>query len=849
MGASTSIIMAKVNKTYVVVEIWTEFLEALKQIHLYLDTCEGKKRLAVDTETYICAEAREVYNVLYSLKKMNKKNKDSKAWAEVLRESIMSGVWPIDYKTDAPPEFIILEDPDLPIPEPEMNRWGMMEGRVRLIQIGINPQHIDIQYLIDLDKIYATMPLHWEKDRFGLYEEVGEQLQPLFDKAIIIGQNLKYEYKFFWAYFKCKMKIMRDLFLMSQRLWMGDKINHKLSNLYKLYIDKEKFGVLIGFEPVPYEDKEVVFSTIGIDEETGERQEVKEYEPVIKWITDPFVWYEKFKGEEQKFPWYKTLGPNQHKYASEDVRLPWYVFERLLELCTEWANKYPSEMGGFLEVIKNECALIPALAKAEVVGIPFNKDYYLNDLKAKIQAEIDEAQAAVDKQFKKVTQKKKSIGRGKDKVIEFYDVEESYNLGSWQQIRALTGLSKEVLETTGADDLLFFKGDHPAVKWIIQYKKAQKKRSFFESTERGYLTKLDANNFVHVNYHSIGVEGNTVSTGRLSASDFNIMQVPSDPDIRAAFAAPEGWKFVIADFNQLQLRIGAEICDDPFLKTIFKQNRDLHAETAKLIFNLDYLPSDKSNPEHVKIRKMGKTIRFAKVFQMGNHKFMKSVYVDTDGELDYILRGEEGEAEAKLVCNRLDEASPGMTSYRTKVENEVKALPYKHKSFYPFRDGTPFYVSQSMYGGTRRFSLLPEERKDVKAHPEDWDVYLRVLYEKTGKVSTWANNANSKIRDAAREAFNNEIQSTEADIFKPTIIEVNEAIEDLIIQKGLNPFNHDIVLIMFVHDELCILCREEFAEQVKSLLESKMIQVGSRFIKSIPVEVSGDVVDNWSQKG
>ena len=56
--------------------------------------------------------------------------------------------------------------------------------------------------------------------------------------------------------------------------------------------------------------------------------------------------------------------------------------------------------------------------------------------------------------------------------------------------------------------------------------------------------------------------------------------------IRTAFISKEGKKLVSFDYSQIELRLAAEISRDKNFIKAFKNNEDIHASTAKEIFNL-----------------------------------------------------------------------------------------------------------------------------------------------------------------------------------------------------------------------------------------------------------------------
>src|SRR5262249_46571013 len=70
------------------------------------------------------------------------------------------------------------------------------------------------------------------------------------------------------------------------------------------------------------------------------------------------------------------------------------------------------------------------------------------------------------------------------------------------------------------------------------------------------------------------------ATGRLSSQDPNLMNIPIRTElgrrIRAAFIPAEGWKFVAADYSQIELRILAHMSAEPAIIGSFRRREDIH---------------------------------------------------------------------------------------------------------------------------------------------------------------------------------------------------------------------------------------------------------------------------------
>jgi len=105
------------------------------------------------------------------------------------------------------------------------------------------------------------------------------------------------------------------------------------------------------------------------------------------------------------------------------------------------------------------------------------------------------------------------------------------------------------------------------------------------------------------------------ATGRLSSSDPNLQNIPVRGEwgmrIRDAFIAPEGWKLVSADYNQIELRILAHLSQDRQLIQTFREGEDIHRKTAVQVFGVA--------PEGVtrEMRRAAKSINFGILYGMG----------------------------------------------------------------------------------------------------------------------------------------------------------------------------------------------------------------------------------------
>ncbi len=213
---------------------------------------------------------------------------------------------------------------------------------------------------------------------------------------------------------------------------------------------------------------------------------------------------------------------------------------------------------------------------------------------------------------------------------------ETFNLNSTKQLQYILfdKLALPIIKktpkgqpSTNEEVLQVLAADHELPRLILENRTLSK----LKSTYIDKLPKmiLPSTGRIHTTYNQA-----VTSTGRLSSSDPNLQNIPiRTPEgrkIRAAFIAPKGYQIMACDYSQIELRIMAHLSRDPRLIEAFKQGKDIHAQTAAEIFELD--------PEHVdsEYRRKAKAINFGLIYGMSAFGLAKQIGVERSEAAQYI---------------------------------------------------------------------------------------------------------------------------------------------------------------------------------------------------------------------
>ena len=292
-------------------------------------------------------------------------------------------------------------------------------------------------------------------------------------------------------------------------------------------------------------------------------------------------------------------------YAAEDADITYRLYKI-------FSNSLKTEnLTNIYEIF--EKPLIKILAKMEILGIKLDEKS-LKKLSVKFDKKIKE----LEKQIFKLSKKEFNIGSTKQLGEIMYNELKIASLKKTKKGSFATSAS--VLED------LAFKG-HDFPKLILEWRQTSKLKNTYSDTLPEHINKKT--NRIHTSFLLAAT-----TTGRLASSDPNLQNIPikteEGKDIRKAFIAEKNKKLISADYNQIEMRILADLADVKELKKAFINNDDIHSLTASQVFGVDI---KKVNPE---MRRKAKAINFGIIYGISQYGLAKQIGVSNLEAEDFL---------------------------------------------------------------------------------------------------------------------------------------------------------------------------------------------------------------------
>ena len=283
-------------------------------------------------------------------------------------------------------------------------------------------------------------------------------------------------------------------------------------------------------------------------------------------------------------------------YAAEDADVTFRLYKKFIK------NLKLEKMINIYEIF--EKPLIKILAFMEMEGIEIDSKF-LKSLSLKFEKKIKN----LEKEIFKISKKDFNIASPKQLGEIIYNDLKIAGLKKTKKGSFATSAS--VLED------LAFKG-HKFPKLVLDWRQISKLKNTYSETLPEHVNPKTKR--VHTSFLLAAT-----TTGRLASSDPNLQNIPikseDGKDIRKAFTAKKGHLLISADYNQIEMRILADLADVKELKKAFQNNEDIHSLTASQIFNVDIKKIDQDQ------RRKAKAINFGIIYGISQYGLAKQINV------------------------------------------------------------------------------------------------------------------------------------------------------------------------------------------------------------------------------
>lgn len=356
----------------------------------------------------------------------------------------------------------------------------------------------------------------------------------------------------------------------------------------------------------------------------------------------------------QRSDWSGELTPRQILYAAKDVQ--W-----LPDLRVKLKDRIVKE--GLIDTATLEFGVIPVEVDVELTGLGFNKAKWL------ALAEENEVQADILRD--QLLRELPTPLSGEQTTM--FGLAPNWNLDSSQQlIKSLRKLGMKQKDTTFDEEthkphtkivpihetneevLAQCAGEFPICAKIIKYRGHRQRVKTFGPQWLEHVNKQDGR--VHTHFWPF------TGAGRYSTSNPNTGNIPRDKEYRACFEAPPGRVMVLSDFSGVEMVILAEVTQDPELIRVFRNDIDIHKNTASIVMAKAITELTKED------RQNAKPVNFGFAYGMGWMRF--GIYA----LMNYGVV--VNDAQSKLFRERYFERYSGVDRWHKRALRDGQRLGY-----------------------------------------------------------------------------------------------------------------------------------------------------------------------------
>ncbi len=293
------------------------------------------------------------------------------------------------------------------------------------------------------------------------------------------------------------------------------------------------------------------------------------------------------------------------EYAAEDADVTLRLYKILKK------NLINEKLENIYELF--EKPLIEILANMEIQGVKVDNKF-LSILSKKFEKKI----SLIEDKIYKISKKKFNIASTKQLGEIMY---EDLKIASLKKTKKGSfATSASVLE-----DLAFKGNQFP--KLVLEWRQISKLKNTYSDSLQEHINPKTKR--VHTSFLLAAT-----TTGRLASSDPNLQNIPiktdDGKDIRKSFVSEKGNILISADYNQIEMRILADLADVKELKKAFNDQQDIHSLTASQVFNVDISEINSD------MRRKAKAINFGIIYGISQYGLAKQIMVSNNEAAEFL---------------------------------------------------------------------------------------------------------------------------------------------------------------------------------------------------------------------
>lgn len=300
--------------------------------------------------------------------------------------------------------------------------------------------------------------------------------------------------------------------------------------------------------------------------------------------------------------------------------------------------------------------LFPVLAKMENYGISIDVDYFKN-----YENELDKTLSDLQTKVWEAAGEEFNLNSPKQLGVILY---EKLKLPVLKTNKTGPSTDAEVLEELASRDL------HPLPNLLMDYREIGKLLSTYVKAIPLLVNSQSGKIHTHFNQ-------NVAATGRLSSTDPNLQNIPVRTElgkkVRRGFIATPGNVLVGADYSQVELRLLAHFSQDPTMVQAFRDDQDIHAQTASEVLGIALKDINSSD------RSKAKAVNFGLMYGQSSFGLAKALRISRTEARDYITKYFERFNHVKSYLDGLKEEAE-RHGYAITLHGRRRYLPDIHSS-------------------------------------------------------------------------------------------------------------------------------------------------------------------------